>query len=75
LSDGTNEAPEVARADGQAAQDAGVKPDPTHEAQSDTAAEVRLKPDPTYGGRTDDGVDMPHDSADGESRGRDDEPR
>jgi hypothetical protein len=88
LSDGTNEAPEAARADGQAAQDAGVKPDPTHEAQSDTAAEVRLKPDATYepqevrlkpdstyGGRTDDGVDMPHDSADGESRGRDDEPR
>jgi hypothetical protein len=75
LSDGTNEAPEVARADGQAAQDAGVKPDLTHERQSDTAEEVRLKPDTTYAGRTDDGVDVPHDSADGESRGRDDEPR
>jgi hypothetical protein len=57
LSDGTNEAPGVGRADGQAAQ------------------EVRLKPDPTYGDRTDDAVDVPHDSADGESRGRDDEPR
>ena len=51
------------------------KSDAPYEAQSGTADEVRLKPDPTYGGRTGDGVDVPHDSTAGESRGGDDEPR
>jgi hypothetical protein len=51
------------------------KADAPYEAQTGTADEVRLKPDPTYGGRTGDGVDVPHDSTAGESRGGDDEPR
>ena len=76
LSDRTNEAPEVARADGQ--QEVPGVPEvpevPEVRLKPDTT-EVRLKPDPTHGGKTNDGVDMPHDSADGESRGRDDEPR
>ena len=37
--------------------------------------EVRQKPDPTHDGKSDEAGDVHHDSADGESRGRDDEPR
>jgi hypothetical protein len=59
----------------QTADEIRLKPDPTHVKQSQTRDEVPGEPDSTYGGRPDDGVDGPHDSADDESRGGDDEPR
>jgi len=52
-----------------------LEPNPTYEAQSDTADDVHLEPAPRWGDRPDDGGGAPDDSADGESRGRDDEPR